>query len=134
MLCDTQYNFRTFLFKHFHKGPPLLQYIAMSDFLCCLFKHLAHSCHVCCKSEKSREDIIFSMMSARPRKRTLKRTFVLLRQDDSLRVPSTSELKQLTASERVKELVFTNAATSRHVMEIIANNFPALLTNSNISR
>ena len=74
------------------------------------------------------------MMSTRPRKRTLKRTFVLLRQDDSLRVPSTSELKQLTASERVKELVFTNAATSRHVMEIIANNFPALLTKSNISR
>ena len=73
-------------------------------------------------------------MSTTPRKQTLKRTFVLLRQDDSLRVPSTSKLKQLTDSGRVKELVFTNTATSGHVMEIIANNFPALLTNGNISR
>lgn len=75
-----------------------------------------------------------SIMSARPRKRTLKRTFVLLRHDDSLRVPSSRELKQLTDSGRVKELVFTNTATSRHVMDIITNNFPALLTNANISR
>ena len=64
----------------------------------------------------------------------MKRTFVLLREDDPLLVPSTNKLKHLSDSGRVKELVFTYTATSRHVIEIIVNNFPALLTNGNISR
>ena len=104
------------------------------DFLYCLFKHFAHSCHICCKSEKFKEIIIFSKMLARPRQRTLKRTFVLLREDEPLHVTSTNKLKHLSDSGRVKELVFTYTVTSRHVIVIIVNNFPALLTNGNISR
>ena len=57
-----------------------------------------------------------------------------MREDDPIRVPSTNKLKHLTNSGRVKELVFTNTAMSRHVIEIIVNNFPVLLTNGNISR
>ena len=131
MLCDTQHDFRTILFgilikvRRFHNRLQCETFSIVSS----------NTQHIRATFTLNPEiEIMFSIMKARPRKRTLKRTFVLLRDNDSLRVPSTSDLKHLTDSGRVKELVFANTATSRHVTEIILHNFPALLTNGNISR
>ena len=64
----------------------------------------------------------------------LKRTFILLREDDHLRAPKPNTLKNLKDSGRVKDLDFSNNATSQHVREIIQNNFSTFLSNDNISR
>ena len=70
----------------------------------------------------------------KPRARNLSRTFVLLRSEDSNgRVPRPAALKTLEASGRIKEIEFSNNATSQHVTELIVNAF-SQLNESNMSR
>ena len=68
------------------------------------------------------------------RSRQLKRTFVLLRQDDSLRTPRASTLNILEQSGSVKEIQFLNNATSAHIAELLLNAFPNFLDNYNLPR
>ena len=70
----------------------------------------------------------------RPRSRNVKRTFVLLREDDRTRVPNSSTVRSLEQSGRVKELEFTNNATSEHISELLVNAFGNFLNNSNLNR
>ena len=72
--------------------------------------------------------------SRRPRSRNVKRTFVLLREDDITRVPNSATIRSLEQSGRVKELEFTNNASSEHISELLMNAFGNFLNNSNLNR
>lgn len=68
------------------------------------------------------------------RSRNIKRNFVLLRNDDELRVPRTSTLKNLCDSGRVRDIEFSNNATSHHIGEILSNSFPNFLSREEFAR
>lgn len=72
--------------------------------------------------------------SRRPRARNVKRTVVLLRNNDELRVPGKQKLKNLQDSGRIKEIDFSNNATSEHIGEILLNSFANFLTQADLRR
>ena len=72
--------------------------------------------------------------SRRQRSRNVKRTVVLLRDDDELRVPERQRLKNLQDSDRIKEIEFSNNATSQHISEILLNSFANFLTQADLPR
>lgn len=72
--------------------------------------------------------------SRRGRARNLKRTFVVLREDDELRVPGKQKLKNLRDSGREKEIEFANNATTAHIAETLKNSFPTILRNVDLAR
>ena len=71
---------------------------------------------------------------SRRRARNLKRTVVLLRNDDDLRVPEKQKLKTLQDSGRIKEIEFSNNATSQSIDEILVNSFSNFLTPAELPR
>lgn len=72
--------------------------------------------------------------SSRRRARNVKRTVVLLRNDDDLRVPEKQKLKTLQDSGRIKEIEFSNNATSESIGEILMNSFSNFLTPAELPR
>lgn len=72
--------------------------------------------------------------SSRRRARNVKRTVVLLRNDDDLRVPEKQKLKTLQDSGRIKEIEFCNNATSESIGEILLNSFSNFLTPAELPR
>lgn len=68
------------------------------------------------------------------RKRNLTRTFVLLRPEDEVAVPRDSEFRILEGSGRIKEVEFTNNATSQQIGEVLITAFPNMLKNSDLPR
>ena len=69
----------------------------------------------------------------KPRTRNLSRTFVLLRSEDSNgRIPRAATLQTLKASGQIKEIEFSNNATSQHITELIMNAL-SRLNESNMS-
>lgn len=72
--------------------------------------------------------------SRQPRTRNLKRTFVLLRKDDELKVPGNQKLKILEDSGRVKVIEFANNATTEHIGETLKNSFPDILRDVDLAR
>ena len=72
--------------------------------------------------------------SSRRRARNVKRTVVLLRNGDDLRVPEKQKLKTLQDSGRIKEIEFSNNATSESIGEILMNSFSNFLTPAELPR
>lgn len=72
--------------------------------------------------------------SRRQRSRNVKRTIVLLSDDDELRVPERQRLKNLQDSGRIKEIEFSNNATSQHIGEILVNLLANFLTQADLPR
>ena len=72
--------------------------------------------------------------SHRPRSRNVKRTFVLLREGDVTWDPNSATIRSLEQSRRVKELEFTNNASSEHISELVMNAFGNFINTSNVSR
>lgn len=68
------------------------------------------------------------------RSRNIKRTFVLLRNEDELRVPRASTLKILNDSGRVKDVEFSNNATSQHICELLSNSFLSVLSRGEFAK
>lgn len=66
--------------------------------------------------------------------RNIKRTFVLLRNDDELRVPRASTLKILNDSGRVKDMDFSNNATSHHICELLSNSFVSIISRGEFEK
>ena len=81
---------------------------------------------------------IMSNMNANSKKQTrphnIKRTFVLLRNDDELLVPRTSTLKNLCDSGRLRDIEFSNNATSHHISEILSNSFSNILSREEFGK
>ena len=68
------------------------------------------------------------------RSRNIKRTFVLLRNDDELRVPQASAVKILNDSDRVKDMEFSNNATSHHICQLLSNSFVSILSRGEFGK
>ena len=68
------------------------------------------------------------------RARNLKRTAVLLRWIDPLRVPQARTFDVLERSGRVKEIVFPNNATNEHMKEVLVHAFRSQLEAEDFSR
>ena len=68
------------------------------------------------------------------RSRTMKRTFIFLRSDDTLEVPKATELHALESSGRIKEIEFTNNSTSQAIGEMLVNSFSNKLRASDLPR
>ncbi|KAJ7394666.1 hypothetical protein OS493_000487 [Desmophyllum pertusum] len=64
----------------------------------------------------------------------MKRTFVLLRWCDPLRVPRAPEMRSLQATGRVREIEFPNNVTSETVKEMLLNKFSNHLNADEASR
>ena len=68
------------------------------------------------------------------RARTMKRTFILLRWADRLRVPRAADFASLESGGRVKEITFSNNSTIGHIADMLKLNFHQLNTDEEISR
>ena len=68
------------------------------------------------------------------RARTMKRTFILLRWADRLRVPRAADFASLESGGRVKEITFNNNSTMVHIVDMLKHNFHQLNTDEEISR
>ena len=68
------------------------------------------------------------------RSRNIKRTFVLLQNDDELRVPRTSTLKNLCDRGPVRDIEFSNNATSHNIGEILSVSFSNILSREEFGR
>ena len=68
------------------------------------------------------------------RARTMKRTFILLRWADQLRVPRVADFASLESGGRVKEITFNNNSTIAHIADMLKHNFHQLNTDEEISR
>ena len=68
------------------------------------------------------------------RARTMKRTFILLRWADQLRVPRAADFASLEWSGCVKEITFNNNSTIAHIADMLKHNFHQLNKDEEISR
>lgn len=60
------------------------------------------------------------------RMRLVARTFVLLRDEDLLRVPTAAVRRTLEDAGRVREVQFANNCTNQYMQELLANRFQQL--------
>ena len=60
------------------------------------------------------------------RMRSVSRTFVLLRDEDPLRVPTPVTRRMLEDAGRIREVQFANNCTNQHLEELLANSFHQL--------
>jgi len=70
--------------------------------------------------------------SSPQRARNVKRTVVLPRNDNDLGMPEKQKLKNLQDSRRIKEIEFSNNATSESFGEILLNLFANFLTQAEL--
>ena len=68
------------------------------------------------------------------RSRSVKRTFVLLRFCDFLRVPRSNVVRALESSGRIKEIEFNNNSTSAAIEDTLLNNFRDHLRREDLNR
>ena len=81
--------------------------------------------------------LVSEQSSRRPRSRNVKRTFVLLREDDITRVPNSNSatIRSLEhAKWQSQGVEFTNNASREHISELLMNAFGNFLNNSNLNR
>ena len=64
----------------------------------------------------------------------MKRTFILPRWADQLRVPRAADFASLESGGRVKEITFMNDSTNAHIADMLKHNSHQLKTDEEISR
>ena len=74
------------------------------------------------------------MATANSRSRSITRKFILLRCVDPLRVPSARNIEALERSGRVKEIIFSNNATTAAITELLLHAFGQLLSAGDFLR